>query len=215
MRTNTERLKIALGLPNLNIYLIQRLIKLKIKYENIFKEKLTMYDKTIKDILNINDISQVRTGYNYLYNNLKTLGKNEELNINQGFIQRLKHRIYSWYVNSDFILLKFMCHRGSFREDINKKCILCKNADNGIKHVINECEKLKIERNILLGELNEINNTKYEELLKAIEYHYYSKRYSNTKAEAKKDNKGIKLIKEFLLTMYKKLGAENNKRDDE
>ena len=38
MRTNTERLKIALGLPNLNIYLIQRLIKLKIKYENIFKE---------------------------------------------------------------------------------------------------------------------------------------------------------------------------------
>ena len=74
MRTNTERLKIALGLPNLNIYLIQRLIKLKIKYENIFKEKLTMYDKTIKDILNINDISQVRINYNYLYNNLKTLG---------------------------------------------------------------------------------------------------------------------------------------------
>ena len=40
LRTNTERLKIELGLPNLNIYLIQRLIKLKIKYENIFKEKL-------------------------------------------------------------------------------------------------------------------------------------------------------------------------------
>ena len=108
-----------------------------------------------------------------------------------------------------------MCHRGSFREDISEKCILCKNADNGIKHVINECEKLKIERNILLGELNEINNTKYEELLKTIEYHYYSKRYNNTKAEAKKDNKGIKLIKEFLLTMYKKFGAVNNKRDDE
>ena len=134
-RTNTERLKIALGLPDLNIYLIQRLIKLKIKYENVFNEKLTMYDKTIKDILNINDISQVRTNYNYLYNNLKTLGEKEDLNINQGFISRLKHRIYSWYVDSDFILLKFMCHRGSFREDINEKCILCKNADNGIKHV--------------------------------------------------------------------------------
>ena len=60
LRTNTERLKITLGLPDLNIYLIQRLIKLKIKYENIFKEKLTLYDKTIKDILNINDISQIR-----------------------------------------------------------------------------------------------------------------------------------------------------------
>ena len=44
----TERLKIALGLPDLNTYLIQRLIKLKIKYENIFNEKLTMYDETKK-----------------------------------------------------------------------------------------------------------------------------------------------------------------------
>ena len=106
-----------------------------------------------------------------------------------------------------------MCHRVSFREDINKKCILCKNADNGIKHVINECEKLKTERNILLGELNKINNTNYEELLKAIKYHYYSKRYSNAKTESKKDNKRIKLIKEFLLTMYKKFGAVINKRN--
>jgi len=108
-----------------------------------------------------------------------------------------------------------MCHRGTFREDINEKYILYKNADNGIKHVINECEKLKSERNILLGEFNEINNSKYEELLKAIEYHYYSKRYSNAKTETKKDNRGIKLIKEFLHTMYKKFGAVINKRDDE
>ena len=109
IRTNTERLKIALGLPDLNIYLIQRLIKLKIKYENIFNEKLTMYDKTIKEILNINDISQVRTNYNYLYNNLRTLGQKEELNINQGFISRLKHRIYSWYVDSDYIVYLNLC----------------------------------------------------------------------------------------------------------
>ena len=79
-----------------------------------------MYDKTIKDILNINDIPKVRTNYNYLYNNLKILGEKEKLNINQGFISRLKHRIYSWYLDSDFILLKFMCHRGSFREDIHE-----------------------------------------------------------------------------------------------
>ena len=52
-------------------------------------------------------------------------------------------------------------------KDINEKCILCQNADNGIKRVINEYEKLETERNILLGELNEINNTNYEELLKA------------------------------------------------
>ena len=34
--TNTERLKIALGLTDLYTYLLQRLIKLKIKYEKIF-----------------------------------------------------------------------------------------------------------------------------------------------------------------------------------
>ena len=30
-----------------------------------------MYDKTIKDILSINDKSQVRINYHYLYNDLK------------------------------------------------------------------------------------------------------------------------------------------------
>ena len=85
-----------------------------------------------------------------------------------------------------------MCHRGAFREDINEKCILCKDADNGIKHVINECENLREERNKLLTELNEINNTNYADLLKAIEYHYYSKKYSNAKEEVKRDNRGIK-----------------------
>ena len=34
-RTNSNRLKITLGLPDLNTYLVQRLLKLKIKYENV------------------------------------------------------------------------------------------------------------------------------------------------------------------------------------
>ena len=37
------------------------------------------------------------------------------------------------------------------------------------------------EREKVLKDLNKINNTKYNELLKAIEYHYYSKRYSEKK----------------------------------
>ena len=49
-RTNSERLKIALGLPDLFTFLIQRLIKLKVKYENIFEKKLTLFDKSIKKI---------------------------------------------------------------------------------------------------------------------------------------------------------------------
>ena len=63
----------------------------------------------------------------------------ENIDINKGFITRLKNRLYSWYVDSDFILLKFMCHRGSFREDINKKCILCGYPENSIEHVVNDC----------------------------------------------------------------------------
>ena len=43
------------------------------KYEDVFNEKLTRNDKTIKDILNINDISQVRINYNFLYNYLQIL----------------------------------------------------------------------------------------------------------------------------------------------
>ena len=131
----------------------------------------------------------------------KGLSTKEGLNINQGFIPRLKHRIYSW-VNSDFLLLKFMCHRGSFRDDIYKKCVLRKDADNRLKYVVNECAKLKNERKQLLKVLDNINNRKYTELLKAMEFHYYSKSYNNKKEENKDNNKGIKLIKEFVETMY-------------
>ena len=53
--------------------------------------------------------------------------------------------------------------------------------------------KLKTERNILLGKLNNINKTNYEELLKIIVYNYYSKSYSNAKTEAKNDCKEIYL----------------------
>ena len=38
-RTNNTRLKISLGLPDLWVYLISRLLRLKIKYENTFNEK--------------------------------------------------------------------------------------------------------------------------------------------------------------------------------
>ena len=60
--------------------------------------------------------------------------------------------------------------------------------------------------------LNNINNRKDTELLKAIEFHYYSKSYTNKKGENKDDNKGIKLIKEFVETLYKEMTEERNKR---
>ena len=108
-----------------------------------------------------------------------------------------------------------MCHRGSFRDDINKKCILCKVADNGIEHVINNCKKLEKERNELITELNKLDaETKNKTLLKAIEYYYYSKKLSNSKDGKKKDNKGIKLIKTFIKNMYYLYGKIKGKKDE-
>ena len=60
------------------------------------------------------------------------------IDINQEFISRLAHKIYSWYACADFTLLKFIFQRRTFREDINRKSILFKEADNEIKLVINE-----------------------------------------------------------------------------
>ena len=46
-----------------------------------------------------------------------------------------------------------MGHRGCFREDIYKKCIIYKKKDNNIKQVLNECEIMKELRNKLKNEL--------------------------------------------------------------
>ena len=75
-----------------------------------------------------------------------------------------------------------------------------------MKHVINECTKLKNERENLLKELNRINKRKDKELLNAIEYHYYSKSYN--KAEEKDDRKGIKLIKDYIQMLYTKMNID-------
>ena len=139
----------------------------------------------------------------FLSNSLKNIGSNFEYYIHEDFRRRLNKRIYTWYTDGDFLLLRFMCHRGAFREDINKKCLLCEKEDNGIEHVINNCNKLKKERNDLITELNKLDaNTKNKTLLKVIEYYYYSKKLSNSKDGKKKDNKGIKLIKTFINNKY-------------
>ena len=126
-------MKLALEIPDLCTYLISRLLKLKMKYEDIFHEKLNIYDKVIENTID-------NTKGNIIYNSLKNIGEEYNYNIHEDFKRRLNNRIYSWYVDGDFLLLRFMCHRGAFREDINKKCLLCEKDNNGIEHVINECK---------------------------------------------------------------------------
>ena len=77
IRTNNSKLKLALGLPDLNTYLVCRLLKLKEKYEYIFNEKLTMYDKKIKQILNTKDIPSSTFNKKFIVKRLKELGEKE------------------------------------------------------------------------------------------------------------------------------------------
>ena len=139
IRTNSIRLKIALGILDLDVYLISKLLRLKIKYENTFNEKLNIYDDVIE-----NTIGNIKG--DIIYNNLKNIGNEYNYDINKDFRRRLNKRIYSWYVDGDFLLLRYMCHRGAFRNDIFEKCVLCKTEDNGIEHATNNCIKLKKER---------------------------------------------------------------------
>jgi len=89
---------------------------------------LTIYNKVIKEIININDISSRSSVLckKFITQKLKYLGKKEGFIINFQFNNRLKKRIYSWYVDSDFLLHKFLCHRGCFREDIFKNVFYVK-----------------------------------------------------------------------------------------
>ena len=99
--------------------------------------------------------------------------------------------LYNWYVDGDHFLLRFISVRGTFRNEINDKCILCKNSDNYQEHVINECAKTKKLRTKLSKELNDLDNaTKNKTLLDSIFHLYYSK---DLQAK-KRDNKGIRLI---------------------
>ena len=64
-----------------------------------------------------------------------------EVNVGEVFKRRPNNRIYTQYKDGNFLLLRFVCHRGAFREDMDAKCVLCEKEDNGIEHVINKCGK--------------------------------------------------------------------------
>ena len=62
IRTNNNKIRNALGIPDIKIYLYLRLQKLKYKYEMNFKEKLTFYDKieiSNSIIDNLNEIGKI------------------------------------------------------------------------------------------------------------------------------------------------------------
>ena len=105
----------------------------------------------------------------YIYNNLKNIGKKFNYDINKYFRKTLNKRIYSWYVDGDSWLLRYISHRGAFWEDIIEKCVFCKTEENEIGHVTNNYIKFKKERKELIDKLNKLDTyTKNKTLLEII-----------------------------------------------
>ena len=82
IRNNNSKLKLALELPDLNTYLVFRLLKLNEKYEYIFEKKLIIYEIKKKQILNTNNILCDVFNKKYIVKRLKELGEKEGYNIN-------------------------------------------------------------------------------------------------------------------------------------
>jgi len=75
-----------------------------------------MNDEVIKNILNIKNIpSNLNINY-YITKKLKSIGISKGITINDKFTKILNKRIYSWYIDGDFLLFNFSCHRGSLEK---------------------------------------------------------------------------------------------------
>ena len=77
-RTKNIRLKIALDIPDICAYLISRLLRLKIKNENAFNEKLIIYNNIIEKALG-------NIKFDIIYHNFKNIGKEFNYDINKDF----------------------------------------------------------------------------------------------------------------------------------
>ena len=82
--------------------------------------------------------------------------------------------------------LIFILGGGAFRNDINDKCMLCKNSDNSQEHEFNDRAKTEKLRIKLAKELNDLDNaTKNKTLLDHIFYWYFSKYLQAKKSDIK------------------------------
>ena len=82
-------------------------------------------------------------------------------------------------------------------------------TDNKFKHVLNECEELKGENEVVLDELYRIVNDNYIKLLSAISSNYNRKRFR----KVEENSRPIKIIKGFLSIMNRH--QEIKKKDEE
>jgi len=106
-KTNNQKLKTALGLSELNLYLTKRLIKIKNKYEKTFGEKSTLYDNIIKINTIMKNIPKLEEINRIIDTKFKENAAELGYHISNNFKYRLKHNIFSWYEDPDFLHFYF------------------------------------------------------------------------------------------------------------
>ena len=202
--TNTNRLRVALGIPKLEIILACRLLKLKEKYKNIFGNECTFYDNKIRRILNLTNDDpipgkeQIDT---IITTNIRMMGN--EIGINKiinNFKDYLHMNIYYWYVDSDNLLLRMICNVGQFREDINEICPHCQN-ENSRNHIVNDCPFLEKERKRFVEKIRKFGINENNPL-RIIEKIYFGQ--INNKDLIKKVKSMITIVKEYIRCIYYK-----------
>ena len=92
--TNTKRLKLSLTIPDIQIPLYEKLLKLKEKYLNIFGEECTIYNKVMEKIDKENSSPWEEACKIDI--NLVNIGKELGIKIVEDLKKRLNEEVYTW-----------------------------------------------------------------------------------------------------------------------
>ena len=192
--TKNDRLKLALGMPDLSIYLKLRTFKNLDKYNKTFGEKCTIYDESLKDVMGIGLSNEQITDMN-----LREMGLDNHVIVGPDLRNRLKDEMYTWYVSKDHLMLRYMCNRGFFRFDINKNCQHCSGV-NSREHAADDCEwywELREQTMDKIRKIEDFGNLKMSEVI--------NKFYFDPGGVEKKNRESInRHLKNFVYNLYTK-----------
>jgi hypothetical protein len=208
IRTNTDRLTITLGLPDLIVYLASRTVKSLTKYKKIFGEEVQMYDEKIKEVLGstketLMELSckELEDEFDMMFDeNITTVGRHLGIAIRPGLKKRLSKEVYTWYVSKDFYLVKYLCNRGFFRNDIMGTCKHC-GEENTREHAVDSCiyyDELRERTKIAIGKVDSIladNNLS----LAILRIYFYP---DTDKLDQQQRKKLIQITKNFVHALY-------------
>lgn len=163
-------------------------------------DKLTIFGREVAGNLLNNENEEIPKllSKEVVFNDkLKETGAKFNIRVGTNLRELLKKIIYSWYVDGDHYLLRYILGREKFMKQVFVKCPLCKVKDNSQMHLTNDCVFTLDERNCLLATLR-----KFKEI-------YFGNGIFN-RHNSEEQKKIIKAIKDFIKCLYKKTGEYRN-----